>query len=211
MIAVIDYGIGNLKSVVKAFQYLEIPVRLTASRRDIEKARGVVLPGVGAFGEGMRNLQQREMVSLLKDLAAGGVPLLGICLGMQLLFAESAESPGVSGLGLVDGRVERFKSKEVNKIPHMGWNQVRQCQQDPLFKGVKDNSYFYFVHSYYVDNSDSEAVLGTTCYGDREFISVVHRKNIWGFQCHPEKSSDLGLLVLKNFSEVIANGSNTCG
>ena len=211
MIAIIDYGIGNLKSVVKAFQFLDIPVKLTANFEKISTADGVVLPGVGAFGAGMSNLQENDMVTLIEKIVSRGTPLLGICLGMQLLFSESAEAPGVPGLGLIPGRVERFTKNEVHKIPHIGWNQVEQRQDDPLFKKVKEQANFYFVHSYYAVSSDNDVIIGTTEYGKREFVSIVRQLNVWGFQCHPEKSSRIGLQVLKNFSEVIINGSNTGG
>lgn len=208
MIAIIDYDIGNLKSVHKAFSFLGVPAKLTSSHQEISAAGGVVLPGVGAFGEGIKNLQQKNLDYLIKKIAARGVPLLGICLGMQLLFEESAETPGTAGLGILQGEVKKFSLSEVTKIPHMGWNQVCMQKKDPLFCGLSDRSNFYFVHSYYVQ-ADEKDVIGKTRYGIRTFSSVIRSNNIWGFQCHPEKSSIFGLQVLKNFSEVIENGSNS--
>ncbi|MFW5985214.1 MAG: imidazole glycerol phosphate synthase subunit HisH [Halanaerobiaceae bacterium] len=209
MIVVLDYDTGNLKSVVKAFEFLDIDVKLTDNKSEIEAAEGVVLPGVGAFGEGMNNLRKKGLVEVIRKVTDRGIPFLGICLGMQLLFNRSAEAPGVSGLELVEGEVEKFTLEDVVKIPHMGWNQVQLQQEDILFSGVKDGSNFYFVHSYYVTTPNSEIIVGETEYGKQKFVSVIHQDNVWGFQCHPEKSSEIGLKVLENFSEVVINGSNT--
>lgn len=203
MIAIIDYGIGNLGSVVKAFNFLEIPVTLTANKDIIEQAEGIVLPGVGAFGEGMANLRKNNMEQLLKKVVDRGTPFLGICLGLQLLFSVSEEDKQAAGLNLINGKVKRFEKEKVGKIPHMGWNQVELQSKDPLFEGFKKNYNFYFVHSYYVEPKDKEVILGKTTYGKQEFVSVVKKDNIWGIQCHPEKSSQIGLKVLQNFSEVV--------
>lgn len=205
MIAIIDYEIGNLGSVLKAFSYLDVPVVLTGDSRKIEEAEGLVLPGVGAFGEGMNNLKKLKLVEVIKKEVAAGKPLLGICLGMQLLFDGSEEDPEIEGLGLISGRVKRFKSEIVGKIPHIGWNQVEPVTNDPLFAGLKSN-YFYFVHSYYPEPVEEEVVLGKTGYGKQKFASLVKKEKIWGIQCHPEKSSRIGLKMLKNFSEVVFNG-----
>ena len=209
MIAIIDYGIGNLGSVVKAFKYLEIPVTLTSDENEIRSAEAVVLPGVGAFGEGMNNLQESNLKQVVLEVVAEGKPFLGICLGLQLLFSSSEEDPDIPGLDLIDGKVTKFDIKQVDKIPHMGWNQVELKQDDPLFEGFSRPRNFYFVHSYYVDPVDEDVILGKTKYGSEDFVSVIRKGNVWGIQCHPEKSSKVGLKVLKNFNEVVSNGSNS--
>ena len=209
MIAIIDYGIGNLGSVVKAFKYLEIPVTLTSDENEIRSAEAVVLPGVGAFGEGMNNLQERNLKQVIFDDVADGKPFLGICLGLQLLFSSSEEDHDIPGLDLIDGKVTKFDIKQVDKIPHMGWNQVELKQDDPVFEGFSRPHNLYFVHSYYVDPVDEDVILGKTKYGSEDFVSVIRKGNVWGIQCHPEKSSKVGLKVLKNFNEVVSNGSNS--
>jgi len=203
LIAIIDYGIGNLGSVVNAFRYLDIDVKLTAEKKDILAAEGIVLPGVGAFGEGMKNLQKRKLDKVIVDCVKKGKPLLGICLGLQLLFSGSQEDPDIKGLNLIEGRVEKFNEQKIKKIPHIGWNQIELIRDDPLFKDVSKPRNFYFVHSYFVMPDNSEFSLGKTIYSAKEFTSVVRRDNIWGIQCHPEKSSKTGLKFLQNFSEVV--------
>ncbi|MFW6238136.1 MAG: imidazole glycerol phosphate synthase subunit HisH [Halanaerobiales bacterium] len=203
MIAVIDYGVGNLGSVIKALKYIGTDVKLTGNPETIREAEGVVLPGVGAFGEGMKNLRERGLEEVVRETFEEGKPLLGICLGLQLFASYSEEAPDVEGLGLIKGTVRRFDENKVEKIPHMGWNQVELQREDPLFTGVKDASNFYFVHGYYVDPRNSEVALGLTEYGDVKFTSVVARDNLWGIQCHPEKSSKIGLTVLKNYTRVV--------
>lgn len=208
MITVIDYDIGNLGSVIKAFDYLEIEVKLTSNPEEIKTAEGIILPGVGAFREGMENLLRLGFEKVIKDEVAKGKPFFGICLGMQLLFDSSEEDPGVSGLSLIPGRVVRFKQEEVGKIPQIGWNQLELVQDDPIFSEL-DKEYFYFVHSYYVQPDNEKYIVTQTGYGSRSFPSVVRKDNVWGMQCHPEKSSQAGLQVLKKFSEVVVCGSNT--
>lgn len=208
MIAVINYQLGNLGSVVNAFQYLGIPVQLTADPREIKKAAGLVLPGVGAFGKGMENLRKNRLDQLIKAEVSRGKPLLGICLGQQLLFEGSEEAAGIDGLGLLRGWVKKFSSREVGKVPHIGWNRVEAVRTDQLLNGLSDN-YFYFVHSYYVLPENKEDILGETSYGKRIFASVVSRGQIWGLQCHPEKSGRIGLSLLKNFGEVVNDGGNS--
>ena len=202
MIVIIDYGIGNLGSVVKAFKYLNIPVTLSADVDKIKNAAGVVLPGVGAFGEGMDNLRKNNLIGVIHDIIDRGVPFLGICLGLQLLFTSSEEAE-TEGLGLIKGNVKKFTVEKVGKIPHMGWNQVELNSDDPLFANFNKTRNFYFVHSYYVDPDEEQVILGKTQYGDQEFVSVIRKDNVWGFQCHPEKSSNVGLRVLKNYSRVV--------
>ncbi|MFW5980899.1 MAG: imidazole glycerol phosphate synthase subunit HisH [Halanaerobiaceae bacterium] len=208
MVTIIDYGIGNLGSVVKAFKYLEIPVKLTDSKKQIKRAEAVVLPGVGAFGEGMRNLRKNNLDQVIYEIIKKGVPFLGICLGFQLLFTTSEEDKGVKGLDIFSGQVKKFDKNKVNKIPHMGWNQVKLRKQDPLFKEFTEDHNFYFVHSYYVKPENDEIVLGQTGYGRQNFVSVIRSNNIWGIQCHPEKSSKIGLKVLNNFYKEIIRGDN---
>jgi len=204
---VIDYGVGNLGSVLKAFNYLNVPVKLTDNCQEIREAKGVVLPGVGAFGSGMGNLINFHLKETIVEIINKGKPFLGICLGLQLLFTSSDEAPGIKGLDIIKGQVKKFDIEKVNKIPHMGWNQVKLNQEDLLFKNFSRDQNFYFVHSYYVNPEDSELILGETEYGSQEFVSVIRKNNLWGLQCHPEKSSEIGLKVLKNFSEVALNGN----
>ncbi|MFW6006768.1 MAG: imidazole glycerol phosphate synthase subunit HisH [Halanaerobiales bacterium] len=206
MITVIDYGIGNLGSVVKAFQYLNIPVKLTDDSRQIQKAEAVVLPGVGAFGEGMRNLRKNNLDKIIYEVIDKGIPFLGICLGFQLIFTTSEENRGVKGLDVLKGKVKKFDLNKVNKIPHMGWNQLKLKKEDPLFKGFTREHNFYFVHSYYVKPEKDEVILAETDYGRHNFVSVIRSNNIWGIQCHPEKSSKIGLKVLSNFYQEIVKG-----
>jgi len=204
LIAIIDYQIGNLGSIYKALKFLKIPVTLTGDYQEIKDAAGIILPGVGAFGEGMRNLQHLQLADLVISEARKGKPFLGICLGMQLLFSSGEEDGITEGLNLFKGRVRKFNPEKVGKIPHIGWNQIEIVRDDPLFiDSEKEN--FYFVHGYYVDSLENDIILGKTVYGNQEFVSVVQKDNIWGIQCHPEKSSKVGLRVLKNFSEVVFN------
>ncbi len=203
MLVIIDYGLGNLGSVVNAFNYLDIEVQLSNKEKDINDATGIILPGVGAFGEGMKNLRKLKLDKLIINNVKEGKPLLGICLGLQLLFTSSQEDPDIKGLNLLAGSVEKFDNQYINKIPHIGWNQIELNRDDPLFAGITRPGNFYFVHSYYVVPEDSNYILGKTVYSNKEFTSVVRKDNIWGIQCHPEKSSKSGLRFLKNFSEVV--------
>lgn len=201
MITIIDYGMGNLRSVAKALEHLGLVSEITAEPERIAAAERLILPGVGAFGDAMVELEKRRLIAPVVDYARSGRPFIGICLGMQLLFDESEESPGVAGLGLIPGRVRRFEPGL--KVPHMGWNTVRQARPSPLFAGVPDNDYFYFVHSYYVDPSPraEEAAAGLTTYGI-EFAAVLSHGNIFGTQFHPEKSQQRGLRMLENFAKI---------
>ncbi len=203
MLAIIDYGLGNLGSVVNAFRYLDVEVVLTADKEDILAAEGIILPGVGAFGEGMKNLRKRNLDKVVINSVQKGKPLLGICLGLQLLFSSSEEDPDIKGLDLIKGRVKKFDEQNISKIPHIGWNQIELTDNDPLFKGLKKPRNFYFVHSYYVVPQNNQFSLGKTIYSSEKFTSVVRKNNIWGIQCHPEKSSKTGLKFLQNFSEVV--------
>jgi glutamine amidotransferase len=197
MIVIVDYGMGNLRSVEKAFAFLGRSVTVSDDPSILREAKGIVLPGVGSFGDAMGELERRGMVEALKDAIGEGIPLLGICLGYQLLFDASEESPGVAGLGMMPGKVVRFPASV--KIPHMGWNDADFTRAHPVLEGVEENSYFYFVHSYYVVLDEGENALTTTSYGV-DFASGATRNNIVGFQFHPEKSSSSGLRILDNFA-----------
>ena len=199
MILIIDYGMGNLRSVEKAFAYLGHEAEVGGDPSLLLEAAGAVLPGVGAFGDAMRELEKRGFVPVVQDMAKEGKPLLGICLGYQLLFDASQEDPGIKGLGLLEG--EAFRFPEQVKIPHMGWNDARKRKDHPILEGVEDGSFFYFVHSYYVSLGDEDDALTMTDYG-LNFASGVARDNLVAFQFHPEKSSKTGLRILDNFARM---------
>ena len=200
MIGVIDYGMGNLRSVSKAIEHLGGSVYVGDKAKKLSRAKKLVLPGVGAFGDAMSELKKRNLIRLIQDAAASGTPLLGICLGLQLFFERSSESLGVRGLGIWKGRVLQFKAAKNRrlKIPHMGWNQVSVRKSSALLARVKNLSYFYFVHSYYANPEDKALILGETDYGVK-FPSVLARGTVSAVQFHPEKSQSSGLQVLKNF------------
>lgn len=197
MITMVDYGIGNLRSVQKALEYVGGEVTLTSAPEAIRRAEKLVLPGVGAFGAGMDALRERGLVEPLCQVAASGAPLLGICLGMQLLFETSEEMGRHRGLGLLPGRVVRFTGDSL-KVPHMGWNQIEHDGRHPLLRNVPDGAHAYFVHSYYCRPADPQATLAETEYGAR-FPALAGRDNVVGIQFHPEKSQVVGLQILKNF------------
>ena len=196
MIAIVDYGIGNLRSVEKALQRVGADARLTADPAALAGAQAIVLPGVGAFGDCAANLIGRGFEPAIREAVAADVPLLGICVGMQLLFAESEEMGRHRGLALLPGRVVRFPAG--HKVPHIGWNQVHAERPSPLLEGLPQDSYAYFVHSYYAAPTDDSVVLATTDYG-LAYASVVGRGRLFGVQFHPEKSQDVGLRLLANF------------
>ena len=207
-IAIIDYGMGNLKSVQKAFWALDLPVQITSDPEALLKAEGVVLPGVGAFRDAIATLKAKGLQEAIGEVAKKGTPLLGICLGMQLLFDKSYEYGEHEGLGLLPGEIVPFSledrktnSEQLLKVPHMGWNELEIVKQAPLFQGIADKSYFYFVHSYYLD-TQADVVSGYTTYGKR--IAVATQKdNIYATQFHPEKSGTVGLQLLKNFGGLL--------
>lgn len=201
MIAIVDYGMGNLRSVSKAFDCQGYSVTVTRDPALISNANGLVLPGVGAFGDCVRNLTEYGLTEPIKDYIDSGRPFLGICLGLQVLFEESEEAPGVKGLGLIKGKVVRFPDlkKEGLKVPHMGWNQITIKKDVPILSGVPQNSWFYFVHSYYPSPEDESVIAVKVDYG-LEFTAAVAKDNIFASQFHPEKSSDLGLRILRNFA-----------
>jgi glutamine amidotransferase len=197
MIAIIDYGAGNLRSVTNAFRYLGAEVCVTADPADLERAEKVVLPGVGAFGAGMDSLRQGGFEGPIREAAAAGKPLIGICLGLQYLFESSDERGDHRGLGLLPGHVTRFPA-DGPKVPHIGWNTLERRADHPLLAGLPAEAFAYFVHSYYVRDAQPDDVLATTTYGVA-FPSVVGRASVFGIQPHPEKSQDVGLRILKNF------------
>ncbi len=203
MIAIIDYGVGNLASVNKAFSFIGVESAVTSSAEEILAAERVVLPGVGAFADAMESLEKNNMVSVVKKVAEKGTPLMGICLGMQLLFDYSTEGGDrVEGLGLLEGSVTQFPLDMGLKVPHMGWNSLSISQDRGIFKGIKQNSYVYFVHSYFLTAKNSGDVAATCQYGIG-FDAAVARGNIMGTQFHPEKSGDVGLDILRNFAHGI--------
>lgn len=199
MITIIDYGLGNLASVANAFKKLEIPFEISSDVKVIKNAKLIILPGVGAAGQGMENLKAGQMDKVIIEQNKKGTPILGICLGMQLLFSLSEEG-NVNCLGLVEGKVKKFGTDF--KVPQIGWNQVEGKSGSILLKEIKDNSCFYFVNSYYCEPEDKSMVKGITNYNS-EFCSVLERNNLYGVQFHPEKSGDVGLQLLKNFWEAL--------
>ena len=196
-IAIIDYGVGNLRSIEKAFAATGNQAIVSGDHSVVRKAKGLVLPGVGAFAACMKELSDRGLDRLVRERVADGTPLLGICVGMQMLFEESDEFGRTSGLGLLRGRVRRFSADLV--VPQVGWNQVRRRHDHPLFANVDDHSFFYFVHSYYCDVHDSEMIVAETDYGVN-YSSVVGQGDLYGVQFHPEKSQGVGLQLLGNFA-----------
>ncbi len=201
MIGIIDYDAGNLRSVEKALQYLGKETIVTRDPEQIRKADKVILPGVGAFGDAMKKLQEYHLDTLIHEIADSGKPLLGICLGLQLLFEESEESPGVEGLGILEGKIRRIPEGDGLKVPHIGWNSLHLEHNGRLFRNIPENSYVYFVHSYYLEAKDPEIVKASTEYGVHIHASV-EKNNLFACQFHPEKSSETGLQILKNFAEM---------
>lgn len=200
MIGIIDYGMGNLGSVSNACRFLQCPARLVAEPGQLCDCRAVILPGVGAFGDCMDHLVRHGLAEPMKAWLAEGRPFLGICLGLHMLFEGSDEAPGVPGLGVLPGRIRKFAPVPGRKVPQIGWNRVRQARPDcPLFDGIPDQAFFYFVHSYYAVPRDSTAGAGMTEYGI-EYPSVVWKEKMLAVQFHPEKSQQLGLRMLKNFA-----------
>jgi glutamine amidotransferase len=197
-LAIVDYGMGNLRSVQKAFERLGHAAEVTGDPDRIGAAPAVVLPGVGAFGACMANLAAHGLVEPVRDVIARGRPFLGICVGMQILFEESEEFGPVAGLGVLPGRIVRFPHDPARKVPHMGWNSLRIVRPAAALAGIDDGAYVYFVHSYYPVPSDPAVVATTTPYGE-EFASSVVRDNVFACQFHPEKSQRVGLRVLDNF------------
>lgn len=203
MIAIIDYGMGNLRSVEKGFLKVGADVKVTNSPREVQRAGAVVLPGVGAFRDCMQELTKLDLIDAVADAITAGKPYLGICLGLQILFSESEEFGRCRGMDIFRGKVVRFENGGL-KIPQMGWNQINIQKNNPLFHDIPDKSYFYFVHSYYVVPEERSIVATTTDYGI-EFTSSVWKDNVFAVQFHPEKSQTLGLRLLRNFSDIVGN------
>ena len=200
MIAIIDYDAGNIKSVEKALQYLGEEAVITRDAGEILMADKVILPGVGAFGDAMKKLNRYGLVPVIHDVVEQGIPFLGICLGLQLMFESSEEAPGVEGLGLLKGKIVRIPEGDGLKVPHMGWNSLSFPKEGRLFAGIPENSYVYFVHSYYLQ-AEEDIVTATAEYGVTIHASV-EKGNVFACQFHPEKSSHTGLTILKNFVDL---------
>lgn len=203
MITIVDYGMGNLRSVEKGFTSQGVEVCVTNKPEKVKNANGLILPGVGAFGDCVKNLRKEKLIEPILEYIESGKPFLGICLGLQVLFEESEESPGEKGLGLIKGKVVKFPfSKEKGlKVPQMGWNRVKTNSATAVLDGIPENSWFYFVHSFYVAPEENNLDLLTSDYGI-EFTAGIVKDNIFASQFHPEKSSDMGLRILKNFAGV---------
>lgn len=201
MVVVVDYGAGNLESVKKAISFLGFSVRFSNRATDIKKADKLILPGVGDFSWGMKNIIKRRMREELVRFIKRGRPFLGICLGLQLLFEESEESRRIRGLGILKGRVKKFRSRKLT-VPHMGWNQISIQRRRDIFRKIPDNSFFYFAHSYYVVPEEAELTAAFTDYGIK-FSSVIVKDNIYAVQFHPEKSQKAGLRLLENFLKAV--------
>ena len=198
MIAIIDYGAGNLHSVKNALDSLGAESKITKDANDILSADKVILPGVGAFGDAMASLEASGLVDAIKTVIARKTPFLGICLGMQLLFNESEETPGVDGLGIFGGKIVKIPNKEGLKIPHMGWNSLEFPKESRVFSNLGTDPYVYFVHSYYLEPDDFNIVSAYTAYGKKLSVAV-EADNVFLMQFHPEKSGDVGLKILRNF------------
>lgn len=201
MIAIVDYDAGNIKSVEKALQFLGEEPKVTREKEVLLQADKVIVPGVGAFGDAMSKMHQYGLVEILREIAKKGTPILGICLGLQLFFESSEESPGVEGLGLLPGKIVRIPDKEGFKIPHIGWNSIGINSSSRLLKGIEEGAYVYFVHSYYLQAAREADVAATTDYVVNIHAAAEH-ENIFATQFHPEKSGDIGLQILKNFIEL---------
>lgn len=203
MIAIVDYGLGNLKSVKCALDRLGEGAAVVSDRSEILAADGIILPGVGAFWRAMQNLSDLGLLETMHEAGDSGKPVLGICLGLQLFFGESAEHGHHKGLNIIAGNVTRFAVGQ--KVPHMGWNEVQHENPSPLFEGIVDQSFFYFAHSYFVEPEDPGAVIGSTDYGGR-YASAVQKGRVFGVQFHPEKSGQAGLKLLTNFCRLCRRG-----
>lgn len=201
MIAIIDYDAGNLRSVQKALEFLGYDAVITSDETEILSAERVILPGVGAFGEAMEQLRKRGLDRTIQKAVQSGKPFLGICLGLQLLFEESEESPGVTGLGILPGRIVKIPKEFGLKIPHIGWNELNIQKKDGFLKNIGDQPFVYFVHSYYMEPADQSLIAATTDYGT-ELPVAVEKENVMAAQFHPEKSGTVGLQILKNFAEM---------
>jgi glutamine amidotransferase len=199
-IAIIDYEMGNLKSIYKLLHHLDIDSIITSDHNEIKNADGVILPGVGAFGDAMKQLREKGLIDLIKDVVSGGKPLLGICLGHHMLFSQSLEMGQHEGLDIIKGKVISFEKTLVGKIPQIGWNNVFFLNEDHfMVQGIPNNSYFYFVHSFYAIPNETATILGITKYGETEFSSMICKDNVITTQFHPEKSGKNGIMMYQNF------------
>ncbi|MEQ8196889.1 MAG: imidazole glycerol phosphate synthase subunit HisH [Clostridiaceae bacterium] len=202
MISIIDYGMGNLKSVYNAFKFLGIEAEITGDHEKIRNSDGILLPGVGAFPDAMKNLKETGLDKVILEEVAKGKPLLGICLGMQLLFSKGFEGEECDGLGIIEGEIRKLQGDDI-KIPHMGWNSLEVNIKDPVMKNLPEECYVYFVHSYLGVNYLDENLVAYSNYGNNKIPAIVKKGNVYGAQFHPEKSGDVGLQILKNFRELI--------
>ncbi|MCM8819460.1 MAG: imidazole glycerol phosphate synthase subunit HisH [Candidatus Omnitrophica bacterium] len=203
MIVIIDYGMGNLRSVKKAIEFLGKDAKVTDNSKFIKVAKKIILPGVGHFGKAVLELKRRKIFDVLIKKITEGIPFLGICLGMQIVFEKSQEAKNTKGLGLIKGEVRKFNLKNLI-VPHMGWNNVsviKKTKKTKIFEGIKNNSFFYFAHSYYCLPEEKDVIVAITDYKIK-FCSVINKKNIWAVQFHPEKSQNVGLKLLKNFIDL---------
>ncbi len=210
-VAVVDYGMGNLRSVQKALERVGVAAEVTRDAARIDAAEGVVLPGVGAFGACMENLRSFDLVAPVRAAIDSGRPFLGICVGLQLLFEESEEFGPVRGLGVLRGRCRRFRDtgEADYRVPHMGWNQLHKEGRSPLLSGIDDGAFVYFVHSYYAESDDPAVVAATTRYGC-DFVAAITRDNLHGCQFHPEKSQSVGMRILRNFGDIVKGAAPRC-
>ncbi|HZJ77607.1 MAG TPA: imidazole glycerol phosphate synthase subunit HisH [Clostridia bacterium] len=206
MIAIIDYSTGNLQSVKNALNHIGAPSEISTDKDFIRSASGIILPGVGSFGDAMLSMQKNGLTEVVKQVAIEGKPFLGICLGLQLLYGFSEESPGVEGLGLLKGEIKKVPSNGV-KVPHMGWNSIDIQNPDGIFKGIEQESYVYYVHSYYLEAQAFENVSATTQYGV-PITAAISRGNLFACQFHPEKSGNVGLEILRNFANICVEEKN---
>jgi len=202
-IVIIDYGMGNLRNVQKGFEWIGFEARVTRNKKEIEGASAIVLPGVGAFKDCMENLEKFGLIEPLLRSIEKGKPYLGICLGLQILFSESEEFGFQKGLGLIRGKVVKFKPDQEHKVPHMGWNAIEKKMEIPFLQGIESGDFFYFVHSYYVISEEPQWVSTLTNYGI-PFVSSIWKENLFGTQFHPEKSQQKGLKILENFARSIS-------
>ena len=201
MVAIIDYDAGNIKSVEKAIQYLGEDVVITRNPDEILNASSVILPGVGSFGDAMEKLDKYNLIPVIHEVVERQIPFLGICLGLQLLFEKSDESPEAEGLGILKGEIKRIPDNGELKIPHIGWNSLKYPNAGRLYKGITEDAYVYFVHSYYLEAKEENIVVATTEYGTKIHASV-EKGNVFACQFHPEKSSSVGLKILENFLKI---------
>ena len=202
MIAIIDYGAGNLRSVVNAVRFIGCDTKIIQTPEELSEADGVILPGVGAFGDAMRCLRESRLAEAIPGYIRSGKPLLGICIGLQMLFEESEENPGIPGLGIYKGKIVRIPAGEGIKIPHMGWNSIKAQKESLLFRGIKEDSYVYFVHSYYLRSENRSIVTARTEYGV-EIDAAIGAGNVFATQFHPEKSGEVGIRMLRNYIEFV--------